>query len=64
MGWSAGSSLAEDFWILVREFVPADKQQRVAEEIYEMVCDLDADDWDGTSEIEIAAGINQEEDEE
>lgn len=53
MGWSAGSGLGQDIYGMVRDYIPEDKREEVAKFIYESVCDLDADDWDGTSQLEI-----------
>lgn len=60
MGWSGGSSLAEDVYLLVRKHIPLNKRQQIAEKIYDLFCDLDADDWDGSSTIEKDGDINQE----
>lgn len=57
MGWAAGSGLGEEIWEKVREYVPEDKREEVAKFIYDSVCDLDADDWDGQSQLEADAGV-------
>ena len=63
MGWSRGSGLGIDIWEEVRPYIPEAKRQEVARFIYDAVCDLDADDWDGESQLEIDAGINYEDEE-
>lgn len=57
MGWAAGSGLGIDIWNEVRGYVPESKREEVALFIYNYVCDLDADDWDGTSQLEIDAQV-------
>jgi hypothetical protein len=37
------------------------KRKEVATAIYDMACDLDTDDWDGDSELERDAEVNQNE---
>lgn len=60
MGWSAGSGLGEDLYLMVREYIPSNKRKDIAVAFYDAVCDLDADDWSGDSQLEIDANINQE----
>lgn len=60
MGWSAGSGLAVDIWTEIKGFIPEGSRKEVANMLYDKVCDLDADDWDGTSELEKDGNINQE----
>jgi hypothetical protein len=57
MGWASGSELGKDIYDKVREFIPEENRQEVAEYIYDYVCDLDADDWDSTSQLEIDADV-------
>lgn len=57
MGWSAGSELGQDLYMAVREFIPEKKRKEIANKFYDAVCDLDADDWDGMSQLEIDAEI-------
>jgi len=57
MGWAAGSELGQSIWDKVREYIPEDERTDVAQFIYDAVCDLDADDWDGGSQLEIDAKI-------
>lgn len=57
MGWAAGSELGESIWQEIRGYIPESKRQEIAQFIYDAVCDLDADDWDGTSQLEIDAEI-------
>lgn len=61
MGWAAGSPLGEDIYEMVRPLISKDKREEVAKFIYDAVCELDADDWDGSSQLEIDAQVNQEE---
>lgn len=63
MGWSGGSPLAWYIWDLVRQYIPLEKRREVALAIYDRFCDEDADDWDGTSQLEIDADINQTDEE-
>lgn len=60
MGWAAGSGLGEDIYEKIREYIPEEKREEVAKYIYDAVCDLDADDWDGSSQLEIDAKIPSE----
>jgi hypothetical protein len=57
MGWAAGSELGEDIWLKIREYIPEENREEVAKYIYDSVCDLDADDWDGSSQLEIDAKL-------
>lgn len=57
MGWAAGSGLGCDIWDKIREYIPEEDRQEVARFIYDSVCDLDADDWDGESQLEIDAQV-------
>lgn len=60
MGWAAGSGLGTDIYDKIREYIPEDKRKEVAQFIYDSVCDLDADDWDGSSQLEIDSGNTYE----
>lgn len=64
MGWSGGVSLGDEIYKLVRGYIPVKSRKRIAGKIYVLLCDQDADDWDGMSRIERDAGINQDLDEE
>jgi hypothetical protein len=59
MGWSSGSTLAEEIWLEIKGFIPEGNRKEVANMLYDKVCDLDADDWDGISQLEIDGNINQ-----
>jgi len=61
MGWAAGSQLGDELYELIRGYLPVEDRKEIATQFYDAVCDLDADDWDGTSQLEIDAEINQEE---
>lgn len=63
MGWAAGSELGQDLYEKIREYIPEEKRKEVAEYFYNAVCDLDADDWDGTSQLEIDSGNTYDEEE-
>lgn len=63
MGWAAGSELAQELYIVVRKYLPEDARKDVATQFYNTFGDYDADDWDGTSQLEIDAEINQEDEE-
>lgn len=58
MGWASGSSLGVEIYDKIREYIPEDKRQEVAKFIYDAVCDLDADDWDGSSQLEIDGKVS------
>lgn len=60
MGWSAGSELGQNIYNKIREYIPEEDRKEVAAYIYDAVCDLDADDWDGTSQLEIDAGLEND----
>lgn len=64
MGWASGSELAENIWSAVERYLPEKEKQAVAFEIYNLFCDYDADDWSGDSDLEKAAEVNQEDEEE
>ena len=53
MGWASGSGLACEVYDLVRGYVPEEKRQEVAKGIFDLFREHDADDWDGSSELEI-----------
>lgn len=57
MGWASGSPLGIEIYEEVRKYIPKEKRQEVAEFIYDKVCELDADDWDGDSVLELDAQI-------
>lgn len=52
MGWASGSELAENVWLLVREYVPEGKRPRVAKQLIEAFRDHD---WDTVDEAETLA---------
>lgn len=64
MGWSSGSTLGEEIYCLVRKYIPVKKRKLIASKIYDLLCDQDADDWEGTSKLEKDANINQDIEEE
>lgn len=53
MGWVSGTELAEDLYNSIRFYIPKENRIEVASQFYEKFCDYDADDWDGTSKIEL-----------
>lgn len=57
MGWSAGAGLGEEIYCYIRKYIPKEKRKLVATKIYDLVCEQDADDWDGTTKLEKDAGI-------
>lgn len=59
MGWASGSSVGVEIYDKVREYIPADKRKEVANYIYDMLCDLDADAWEGDSDLEKDAELPQ-----
>ncbi len=60
MGWASGSSLGIDIYDEIRQYIPDDKRKEVARFIYDQVTDMDADDWDLTSNLEIDSGETAE----
>lgn len=62
MGWSSGSVLADSVYDEVRRFIPEAERPAVADIIYNLFCEHDADGWDGTSNLEKDAGKNYDED--
>ena len=60
MGWSSGTGLACEVYDIVRKHIPEKNRKKIATKIYDLFCDNDADDWDGTSDIEKDADINQD----
>lgn len=46
----------------IRPMIKPEDRQEVAQAIYDTACDLDTDDWDGDSNLERDADVNQEED--
>lgn len=59
MGWASGSAFGVDFYDEIREYLPEDKREQIAKTLYDMLCDLDADAWEGDSNLEIDAKIPQ-----
>lgn len=59
MGWSAGAGLGCEIYSYVKKYTPKKDHKRIANFIYDQVCELDADDWDGDSELERDGNINQ-----
>jgi len=47
MGWCTGSYMAEDLWKTIEPHLPKEKKMEIAEYIYDLFCDQDADDWSG-----------------
>ncbi len=60
MGWASGSGLAEEVWELVRKHVPKSRRKKIANEVYELFCAQDADDWDYDDDLLKDAGITYE----
>ena len=46
MGWASGSYLAEDIYVIIRNFIPEEVRKEVATKVYERFCEEHADDWD------------------
>lgn len=53
MGWCSGNELADVLYNAIRFYIPKEYRKEVASQFYEKFCDYDADDWDGTSKIEL-----------
>lgn len=60
MGWAAGAELAEDIYVNIKGFIPEANRKKVANIIYDAVCNHDADDWSGDTELEKDGNINQD----
>lgn len=59
MGWASGSGLAEDAWLLVREYVPADRRRDVALDFLRLFEEQDADAWGLDDSLIRDAGRNE-----
>lgn len=46
MGWCSGSIIAEELWNDIRKYIPKEKEKIVAEKIFHIFDDNDADCWD------------------
>ena len=46
MGWAGGSAIAEDVWLLVRDYVPVTKRKAVALKVIDRFEDDDTDTMD------------------
>ena len=64
MGWASGSYIAQDVWNLVREYIPEDRRQTLAKNIFKIFKSEDADDWDSTSTLCKDADVYQDYEEE
>lgn len=51
MGWCGGASIAEEVWLLVREFVPTKDRKNIAQEIINIFRDRDADTMDEAEQL-------------
>lgn len=52
MGWCQGTYLANEIYLIIREFIPKDKRKEISRKIYEKFCDEDADGWCGETKLE------------
>lgn len=59
MGFAHSGEFAE-MYNKIRGFIPEGSRREVANIIYDTAGDLDTDDWDGTSQLEIDGHINQD----
>lgn len=58
MGWSSGSEIAEEFWDLVKDYIPSSKQRKyVARKLIAIVEDFDCDTIEEATELCEAAGL-------
>jgi len=60
MGWSRGSALAGELWDEVRDFIPEEKRQVVAEKIIKAFQDYDCDTLGEAETLVRDAGLESE----
>jgi hypothetical protein len=46
MGWGSGGQLAEEMWEDIKEYIPQENKEKVAEIIYDHFNGYDADNWE------------------
>lgn len=51
MGWCSGSFIADELWNEIREYLPEEKRKELANKIYELFCNQDADCWEDDMNI-------------
>lgn len=61
MGWATGSEIAEEVWKVVKDAVPSQNRQYVADKLLEIFENHDADAFDSDMEIVKDAGRNFDE---
>ena len=59
MGFAHSDTFAE-LYDEIKGFIPEANRKEVANIIYDKAGDLDTDDWDGTTDLEIDGRINQD----
>ena len=45
MGWSSGSTLADDIWKELKPILNKKEQKQISKFLYNKFCEYDADDW-------------------
>jgi hypothetical protein len=60
MGWSGGTSLAEEVWSKVRKYVPKNSRETVAREVIKLFEDYDADGWCRETVLEKDANLTDD----
>jgi hypothetical protein len=51
MGWCDGSYIADELWDEIREYLPEEKRKLLANKIYDLFCNQDADCWENSMNI-------------
>lgn len=59
MGFARANEFAAT-WNEIRGFIPEQNRKEAANFLYDLAAELDVDDWDGTSQLEIDGHINQD----
>lgn len=59
MGFAHSDTFA-DMYDEIKGFIPEANRKEVANIIYDAAGELDTDDWDGTTQLEIDGRINQD----
>jgi hypothetical protein len=56
----ARSDVFDEMYNEIKGFVPTENRKWIANIIYDKATDMDVDDWDGSTDLEIEGNINQE----
>jgi hypothetical protein len=60
MGWCSGSFMADELWDDIRKYIPKAKRKLVANKIYDVFSDHDADCWESDMNLIKDKEINNE----